>query len=74
MTDTVLKNLYSPSIVFDEVIPLKQMKDTFNYNLVNNIYIYKDNKKPMIQENESNNDFVNNYVNSFIIDSRKGDY
>ena len=42
--------------------------------ILNNIYIYKDNKKPMIQENESNNDFVNNYVNSFIIDSRKGDY
>jgi len=64
MSNSELKNLYSPTIVFDEVIPLKQMHDTFNYNLVNNIYFYKDNKKNLVQETEPNNDFVNTHINS----------
>lgn len=66
MTDSVLTNLYSSTIVFDEITPLKQMHDTFNYNLVNNIYIYKDTKKNLVQETEYNNDYVNNYINSVL--------
>lgn len=71
MNNKVLQNLYSPSIVFDDVTPLKQMNDSFNYNLMDNLYIYKDNKKNLVQEQEQNNDFVNNYINSFITSTRK---
>lgn len=74
MANTDLKNLYSPTIIFDEVAPLKPKQDNYNYNLVNDLYIYKDNKKCQIHETEPNNDFINNYIESFLINSRKGDH
>jgi len=72
MDNTVLKNLYSPKIIFDEVTPLKQMHESYNYNLVSDIYIYKDLNKNLIPEADTKNTIIKNYINSFLHGSRTG--
>lgn len=66
MNKKVFENLYSFNIMFDEVKSLQPQHDRYNYDIVNNIYIYKDTKKGMVHETEPNNELVTNHINSFL--------
>lgn len=66
MSKSVFENLYSPNLMFDDVVPLKQMSEKYNYNLVNQIYIYTDTKKNIAKESDENSQVVQNHIKSFL--------
>jgi hypothetical protein len=73
MDNKVLKNLYSHNIIFDEVTPLRQMNESYNHRLVNDIYIYKDNKnKNLTPETEADITLIKTHINSFLHGTRDG--
>lgn len=74
MDKTILKNLYSHNIIFDDVVPLKQMNESYNFRLVNDIYVYKNSMKDLtpVTESETTNTLIKNHINSFLHGSCTG--
>ena len=47
-------------------------RETYNYAIVNNLYIHKDTKKNLPQEAETDNSIIKNHIKTFLHGSHTG--